>query len=98
MAIAMMIVASGAMGVGNGVVFQLVAEGFPKQIGLASGLIGALGSVGGFLFPLAVSGLKVLTGSYETGLWFFAGLAVCAWGRVFFRLRADALADEAGSS
>lgn len=98
MAIAMMIVASGAMGVGNGVVFQLVAEGFPKQIGLASGLIGALGSVGGFLFPLAVSGLKVLTGSYETGLWFFAGLAVCAWGTVFFRLRADALADGAGSS
>ncbi|MFO0706429.1 MAG: MFS transporter [Nitrospira sp.] len=98
MAIAMMIMASGAMGIGNGVVFQLVAEGFPKQIGLASGLIGALGSVGGFLFPLAVSGLKVLTGSYETGLWFFAGLAVCAWGTVFFRLRADALADGAESS
>lgn len=89
-AIAMMVVACGAMGFGNGVVFQLAAEGFPKQIGLVSGLIGAMGSIGGFLFPLAVSGLNVLTGSYATGLWFFAGLAVCAWGTVLFRLQRGA--------
>jgi NNP family nitrate/nitrite transporter-like MFS transporter len=90
MAIAMMMVACGALGFGNGVVFQLAAEGFPKQIGLVSGLIGAVGSIGGFLFPLAVSGLNVLTGGYSTGLWFFAGLAVCAWGTVFFRLQRGA--------
>lgn len=88
LAIAMLVIVSGAMGVGNGVVFQMVAESFPSQIGMASGLIGAMGSVGGFIFPLALSGLKVLTGSYDAGLWFFAGLGVCAWGTVFMRLRA----------
>ena len=97
LAIAMLVIASGAMGVGNGVVFQMVAEEFPQQIGMASGLIGAIGSVGGFVFPMALSGLKVLTGSYDAGLWFFAGLGVCAWGTVFLRLRGDALVDGEGS-
>ncbi len=89
MGIAMIVLASGAMGVGNGVVFQMVAEEFPQQIGMASGLIGAVGSVGGFAFPVVLSGLKVITGSYDAGLWFFAGLGVCAWGMVFLRLRVE---------
>ena len=89
MGIAMIVIASGAMGVGNGVVFQLVAETFPRQIGMASGLIGAVGSIGGFAFPLVLSGLKLVTGSYDAGLWFFAGLGVCAWGMVFLRLRVE---------
>ncbi len=98
MGIAMIVLASGAMGVGNGVVFQMVAEGFPRQIGLASGLIGAIGSVGGFAFPVVLFGLKTVTGSYDAGLWFFAGLGVCAWGMVFLRLRGDDLVNGAGSS
>ena len=89
MGIAMIVLASGAMGVGNGVVFQMVAEEFPRQIGLASGLIGAVGSIGGFAFPVVLSGLKAVTGSYDAGLWFFAGLGVCAWGMVFLRLRVE---------
>lgn len=98
MAISMIVIVSGAMGVGNGVVFQMVAEEFPQQIGMASGLIGAIGSVGGFLFPVVLSGLKVLTASYDAGLWFFAGLGVCAWGMVFLRLRGDGLANGERSS
>ncbi len=97
MGIAMIMLASGAMGVGNGVVFQMVAEGFPRQIGLASGLIGAVGSIGGFAFPVVLSGLKVVTGSYDAGLWFFAGLGVCAWGMVFLRLRGAAVVDGEGA-
>lgn len=89
MAIAMMLVTAGAMGLGNGIVFQMVAEQFPRQIGLASGLIGAVGGLGGFLFPLAVGGLKGLTGSYEPGLWLFAGLGIGAWGTVFLALRQE---------
>ena len=52
MAVAMMVIATGAMGFGNGVVFQLVAEWFPKDIGLASGVVGAAGGFGGFLLPI----------------------------------------------
>jgi NNP family nitrate/nitrite transporter-like MFS transporter len=75
----------------------MVAEGFPRQIGIASGLIGAIGSVGGFVFPVVLSGLKAVTGSYDAGLWFFAGLGVCAWGMVFLRLRGDAVAGGEGA-
>ena len=91
MAVAMMIIATGAMGFGNGVVFQLVAEWFPKDIGLASGVIGAAGGLGGFALPLVVGTIKGLTGSYESGLWLFAGLGICAWGTVIVALRAKPL-------
>ncbi len=43
----------------------------------------------GVLILLGVGGLKGLTGSYDLGLWFFAGLGVCAWGTVFMHLRAE---------
>jgi MFS transporter, NNP family, nitrate/nitrite transporter len=82
-------VAAAAMGFGNGVVFQLVAEWFPEDIGLASGVIGAAGAVGGFLLPILLTTLKGFLGSYELGLWLFAGFTVCAWGTVFVALRSD---------
>jgi NNP family nitrate/nitrite transporter-like MFS transporter len=87
MAVAMMVLATAAMGAGNGVVFQLVAEWFPEEIGVASGVVGACGAVGGFLLPLLVGMMKGVSGSYELGLWLFAGLAVCAWGTVIIALQ-----------
>ena len=87
MAVVMMVIAIGAMGFGNGVVFQLVAERFPKDIGLASGVVGAAGSLGGFLLPIGAVTMKGFTGSYDLGLWLFAGFGVCAWGTVIVALR-----------
>ena len=87
MAVVMMVVATAAMGFGNGVVFQLVAECFPKDIGLASGVVGASGAVGGFLLPMFIGTVKGFSGSYELGLWLFAGFTVCAWGTVMVALR-----------
>lgn len=87
-AVIMMVIATGAMGFGNGVVFQLVAEWFPKDIGLASGVVGAAGGFGGFLLPIVTGTLKGLTGNYDLGLWLFAGCGVCAWGTVIVALRA----------
>ena len=88
MAVTMMIVTTGALGFGNGVVFQLVADWFPKEIGLASGVVGAAGGLGGFLLPIAVGILKGSVGNYEFGLWLFAGFVMCAWGTVIAALRA----------
>lgn len=88
-AVVMMMVATAAMGFGNGVVFQLVAEWFPKDIGLASGVVGASGAIGGFLLPILIGTMKGLSGSYESGLWLFAGFTVCAWGTVIVALRAN---------
>jgi len=43
-----MIAAVRMMGFGNGAVFQIVSPRFHSQIGLASGLVGAAGGLGGF--------------------------------------------------
>jgi MFS transporter, NNP family, nitrate/nitrite transporter len=98
MAVLMMMVSAGAMGFGNGVVFQLVAEWFPKDIGLASGVVGAAGGLGGFVLPLLVGTLKGLTGDVALGFWLFAGLGVCAWGTVIVALRAKAASTTGATS
>ncbi len=86
-AVGLIVAAVGAMGVGNGVILQLASEWFPKQIGLASGIVGAAGGVGGFLLPLWLGTLKEVTGSYRAGLWLFAAAAACAWGTVLLAER-----------
>ena len=86
-AVVLMVVAVGAMGVGNGVILQLASEWFPKQIGLASGVVGAAGGIGGFLLPLWLGTLKEVSGSYRTGLWVFALATGIAWCTVLLEER-----------
>ena len=40
------------LGIGNGAVFKLVPQYFPKQVGTVTGLVGAMGGLGGFFPPL----------------------------------------------
>jgi NNP family nitrate/nitrite transporter-like MFS transporter len=40
------------LGNGNGAVFKLVPQHFPKQVGTVTGLVGAMGGLGGFFPPL----------------------------------------------
>jgi NNP family nitrate/nitrite transporter-like MFS transporter len=68
----------GAMGLGNGAVFQVVSMKFPKEMGMASGIVGAAGGLGGFLLLFGQGLLKDLTGTFQTGLWVFAVGAVAA--------------------
>ena len=86
-AVVLTVAAVGAMGVGNGVILQLASEWFPKQIGLASGIVGAAGGLGGFLLPLWLGTLKEVTGSYRIGLWAFAVVTGIAWGSVLLTER-----------
>ena len=76
-----------AMGFGNGVVFQVVSERFQDQIGLASGLIGAIGGLGGFLLPFWLGLLKDATGTYQSGLWLYAAVAILVWITVALIMR-----------
>jgi hypothetical protein len=46
------------MGIGNGAVFKLVPEHFPKDTGTVTGLVGALGGLGGFFPPLVLGVLR----------------------------------------
>lgn len=75
------------MGFGNGVVFQVVSDRFPKQIGIASGVIGAAGGFGGFLLPLWLGALKDFSGTFRPGLWLFGALSLAAAGSVALALR-----------
>jgi NNP family nitrate/nitrite transporter-like MFS transporter len=56
-----------AIGLGNGAVFKLVPEYFPKAVGSVTGLVGAAGGLGGFFPPLVLGALKQQTGSYAPG-------------------------------
>jgi NNP family nitrate/nitrite transporter-like MFS transporter len=60
------------LGMGNGAVFQLVPNRFPKEIGVTTGIIGAAGGSGGFILPTVLGSLKELTGSFSGGFLAFA--------------------------
>ncbi len=87
LAVGLMVTAVAAMGFGNGVVFQVVSDRFQKQIGMASGLIGAAGGIGGFLLPVWLGWLKDVTGTYQTGFLLFAAVSVAAGVSAYLVLR-----------
>jgi NNP family nitrate/nitrite transporter-like MFS transporter len=68
----------GALGVGNGAVFQLVGLRFGDRIGAMTGIVGAAGGLGGFALPFALGALKQLAGSYGVGLALLAAIAASA--------------------
>lgn len=67
----------GLLGMGNGAVFQLVPQRFPKEIGVITGIVGAAGGLGGFFLPTVLGGLRQATGTFAGGflLFGFVGLA-----------------------
>jgi NNP family nitrate/nitrite transporter-like MFS transporter len=67
-AIAVLFVAIGLLGMGNGAVFQLVPQRFPDRIGLVTGVVGAAGGLGGFVLPFLLGAVRDATGSYAAGL------------------------------
>ena len=52
------------LGLGNGAVFKLVADLFPEEAGIVTGVVGAAGALGGFFPPLLMGVVKDATGSY----------------------------------
>ena len=66
-------------GMGNGAVFQLVPQRFAREIGAATGMVGALGGFGGFLLPLLLGNMKQGTGSFGPGFATLAAFALTAF-------------------
>jgi hypothetical protein len=62
-------IAMATLGMGNGSVFQLVPQRFRREIGAATGIIGAAGGLGGFLLLSLLGTLKDLVGTYGAGFW-----------------------------
>lgn len=65
-----------SLGSGNGSVFQIVPQRFPKEIGIVTGIVGAVGGLGGFLLPNLLGSLKDATGSYGSGFMVYTVAAV----------------------
>ena len=87
LAVPVMFIAMGMLGMGNGSVFQLVPLRFPKEIGVLTGVAGAAGGVGGFFLNVILGNFKQFTGSFSWGFVvfsfcsFFCGGAILYLGR-----------------
>jgi len=55
------------LGLGNGAVFKLVPQSFPGQTGTVTGLVGAMGGLGGFFPPLLLGVFRDRLGSVWPG-------------------------------
>jgi MFS transporter, NNP family, nitrate/nitrite transporter len=77
-ALCVFVVAMLALGMANGAVFQLVPQRFRDEIGVMTGLVGMAGGVGGFYLASSLGIAKQFAGSYASGFFIFAGLAMLA--------------------
>jgi len=55
------------LGIGNGAVFKLVPEYFPADTGTVTGLVGAIGGLGGFFPPLVLGAFRDSLGTLWPG-------------------------------
>jgi NNP family nitrate/nitrite transporter-like MFS transporter len=78
MTAAVFIMGMAFLGLGNGSVFQLVPQCFRSEIGVATGLVGAFGGLGGFLLPILMGSIKQVSGSYAVGWMVLAVIAIIA--------------------
>ena len=68
------------LGIGNGAVFQLVPQRFRLEIGAATGMVGALGGLGGFLLPILLGNVKQMSGSFASAFLVLAVVAIVSAG------------------
>ena len=67
------------LGLGNGAVFKLVPQYFPSQTGTVTGLVGAMGGLGGFFPPLLLAFFRSRTGAIWPGFLLLASVALLLW-------------------
>lgn len=77
-AVALFFLMMACLGIGNGSVFQLVPQRYGKRVGVATGILGAAGGVGGFFLPTLLGWAKQSVGSYGVGLGIFGAVALVA--------------------
>ena len=73
---------------GNGAVFKLVPQYFPAETGTVTGLVGAMGGLGGFFPPLLLGILRERLGIIWPGFVLLALTSIALGivnGRVFLR-------------
>lgn len=74
--ITILVLGMACLGMGNGAVFQMVPRRFPHQIGIATGVVGAIGGLGGFVLPNLLGTIKQASGSFSAGFIVLAAIAI----------------------
>ncbi len=77
------------LGLGNGAVFKLVPQEFPENAGTATGIVGAVGGLGGFFPPVVMGVVRDATGSFALGFVGLLAFAACCFLVVLPMLRHD---------
>lgn len=96
--VAFLVMAS-LLGLGNGAVFKLVAQYFPRNTGIVTGVVGAAGGIGGFFPPMVMGLVRDQTGSYSPGLVLLAAFAIlCLAVDYLVLLRRRSLSQDEASS
>ena len=67
------------MGLGNGAVFKLVPQYFPRETGTITGLVGAMGGLGGFFPPLLLGFFRDRVGTIWPAFVLLALLSLVMW-------------------
>jgi NNP family nitrate/nitrite transporter-like MFS transporter len=67
------------MGLGNGAVFKLVPQYFPRETGTVTGLVGAMGGLGGFFPPLLLGFFRDRIGTVWPGFFLLALVSLVMW-------------------
>jgi MFS transporter, NNP family, nitrate/nitrite transporter len=67
------------LGNGNGAVFKLVPQYFPKEVGTVTGLVGAMGGLGGFFPPLLLGFFRDHLHTVWPGFALLALLSAMLW-------------------
>ena len=75
-----MFLGMGMLGMGNGSVFQLVPQRFPKEIGVITGIVGAAGGLGGFFLPNLLGSIRQVTGTFSYAFLIFAVVSLACAG------------------
>jgi len=85
------------MGLGNAAVFKMLPKYVPEAVGGASGLVGGLGALGGFLLPPFLGAIVDAMGQrgYSGGFFAYVVLAVIAIGVATYFTRLDVKARRA---
>jgi MFS transporter, NNP family, nitrate/nitrite transporter len=67
------------LGIGNGAVFKLVPQYFPGQTATVTGLVGAMGGLGGFFPPLLLAFFRTRTGVIWPAFALLSTTALLLW-------------------
>ncbi|EUJ27968.1 Probable nitrate transporter narT [Listeria grayi] len=66
-------------GLGNGIVFKMVPTVSKGNTGAVTGIVGALGGLGGYFPPIILGVIKTYTGSFQIGILLLALFALFCW-------------------